>query len=445
MDYKHLDIHIDDVTFEEIIAKQGDIGSRFLIMRIIENGSIMNLTGRTVRAYAIKPDNKIIYNDCEITDAVNGIATLEFTSQMLAVDGKVEIELVIMEGKKKLSTVSFFVTVKKSINSDAAIESTDEFTALVVALATVQEFDARIKALETDMPIAKTDIENLKNNKFDKTGGNVSGNVHASGYVTAENGMNVKRGYFCVYPYSAGYDEVDNSYLQSFYDAKQKRWQIYRRMQDTASVDTDTNISIRLGSNIVMTDSGGTFKGNITVPQINLSNGGKILVSSSGNMHLQGFSGGLFVNDKKVITADKFNNTYVYVYGKTAQSIGNDTAVNFNTKVEDTNGEYNTSTNKFTAKKDGLYLFTVNLIISGTATTSASAVLLEVTSGSTTTKHSMGGNNRGNSFIFVNSSITLKLKTGDTAVIKASMYFSETGTLNTGQNCNNLTITSIPS
>ncbi|MGL5439861.1 MAG: tail fiber protein [Filifactoraceae bacterium] len=146
---KHLEIDVDRGIDRTIIAKQGDTHSRFLVLRLIENGNLIDLTGKTVRVYAIKPDGTKIFNDCVITpvSAPKGIATLELTSQMLAIPGQINMELMILKGTDKLTTVSFFITVKQSLNGDGFIESANEFGALIVALNRLDTYDATINTL----------------------------------------------------------------------------------------------------------------------------------------------------------------------------------------------------------------------------------------------------------------------------------------------------------
>lgn len=142
MNTKIINIDINKRYYGEIIAKQGDVASRFLLFKITDGAAIFNLTGRTVRAYAIKPDNSEVFNDLTITSAENGECKLELTSQMLAVQGTLLMELYIMEGSKKLTSIPFEIKVIKSINSEAAIVSTNEFTALINGLVSLNEYNS---------------------------------------------------------------------------------------------------------------------------------------------------------------------------------------------------------------------------------------------------------------------------------------------------------------
>ena len=136
--------------FETITAKQGDTKSRFILFNLYDGPIQFDLTGRTVRVYGEKKDNTTIFNDLVINDAKKGYCTLELTNQMLAVEGMNELELVIFEGEKRLSTMPFILNVVGSKYSEDAIVSTNEFTALMNALKTVSNIDNKAEKKDVD-------------------------------------------------------------------------------------------------------------------------------------------------------------------------------------------------------------------------------------------------------------------------------------------------------
>lgn len=142
MNIKTINLDINKPYYGKIMAKQGDTNSRFLLFHLLDGASQFNLTGRVVRAYAIKQDGAIVFNDLIINDAAKGFCTLELTSQLLALPGIVKIELYITENTKKLTSIPFELEVIACINNDASVVSTNEFTALLQGLASLQEYDA---------------------------------------------------------------------------------------------------------------------------------------------------------------------------------------------------------------------------------------------------------------------------------------------------------------
>ena len=150
MNTKTIKLDINKKIFETITAKQGDTKSRFILFNLYDGPIQFDLTGRTVRVYGEKKDNTTIFNDLVINEAKKGYCTLELTNQMLAVEGMSELELVIFEGEKRLSTMPFILNVVGSKYSEDAIASTNEFTALSNALKTVGEIDNKADKKEVE-------------------------------------------------------------------------------------------------------------------------------------------------------------------------------------------------------------------------------------------------------------------------------------------------------
>lgn len=141
MNTKIIKFDINKNLYDTLIAKQGDTKSRFLLFNLLDGSIPFSLENRSVRVYAIKPDGTEVFNDLIITDVSKGYCILELTNQMLAVAGSVKLELMVMEGDKKLTSNIFYMDVKESINSEKAVVSTNEFGTLLTALASLNEYD----------------------------------------------------------------------------------------------------------------------------------------------------------------------------------------------------------------------------------------------------------------------------------------------------------------
>ena len=124
-----------------VTAMQGEINSRFLEITITDKGNFFNLTGKTVMVYMTKPDGKIIFNSCRVVDAPNGKINVSLTSQMSIVAGVVkDFEVhIIGNDKSRLKVSGICLKIKGTSNVDEAIESTNEFTALIEALKKADE------------------------------------------------------------------------------------------------------------------------------------------------------------------------------------------------------------------------------------------------------------------------------------------------------------------
>lgn len=139
--YNTLTIEVKEDITDIITAKQDDTQSRYLDVRLQDDGQPINLTGNEVRIYGRKKDGTSFFNDGTITDAVNGRCQFELTNQALAVVGDVAVEISIWQNNQRiLTTQTFKVYVVPKIRDDNAIESSNEFGALVVLFQKLYDF-----------------------------------------------------------------------------------------------------------------------------------------------------------------------------------------------------------------------------------------------------------------------------------------------------------------
>lgn len=141
MNTKIIKLDINRRLYDKIVAKQDDTKSRFLLFQLLDGAVPFNLTDRSVRVYGVKPDGAVIFNDLTVTHSTTGFCLLELTNQMLAIAGTVKLELMITEGDKKLTSIPFEMEVIKKINSNAAVESSNEFRALLNALKEIDDWN----------------------------------------------------------------------------------------------------------------------------------------------------------------------------------------------------------------------------------------------------------------------------------------------------------------
>lgn len=133
MVYKEIEI---DSTWQqplgEIRVIQEEADGRELRIYLYDNGSPLDLTGKTVSVYIQKPDNTMIYNSCEVE---GNQATVTLTIQMMAVSGLTKLcELQIVDTDNHTLKVTLPPLRIIKSNYDGAIESTDEFSRLAEAL-----------------------------------------------------------------------------------------------------------------------------------------------------------------------------------------------------------------------------------------------------------------------------------------------------------------------
>lgn len=139
MNEQVLKINIGRIGLQrKIDAVQGDSG-RVLKCVLIDYAIPPDASARI---YAVKPSGAEIYNNCDITG--NSSVSVELTTQMLAELGITMCQVEISKLEKRVTSFEFSIEVKKSLISDTAIESTDEFTALEEALAEARQVTAPV-------------------------------------------------------------------------------------------------------------------------------------------------------------------------------------------------------------------------------------------------------------------------------------------------------------
>lgn len=114
-------------------AQQYNIG-RGVLVTLTAAGQVIAPDNETVTLWAKKPDNTVSYLPCTVE---NGQIKADFTNQMLALSGSVQIELRMIAGQDNITTPIFTVEVHPSNIDDDAVESQNEFTALQAAVSEI--------------------------------------------------------------------------------------------------------------------------------------------------------------------------------------------------------------------------------------------------------------------------------------------------------------------
>lgn len=145
-----------------VYAKQHDANSRYLVAKIVGSGKDIIVTG-TAQLNATKPDGTHSY----VAGSINkdGTITIELTSNLLAVDGKISCDITIFNSEDEqqtlLTTSTFYILVDESNYDSGAIESTNEFS-------TVSDVLAQISA---ERSAAENAAENIKATLITKADG----------------------------------------------------------------------------------------------------------------------------------------------------------------------------------------------------------------------------------------------------------------------------------
>ncbi|MDH2337579.1 BppU family phage baseplate upper protein, partial [Clostridium perfringens] len=165
-------------TLDTIDSRYSPVGtvkqldSVFFYIKITENGVTKDLTGQTIKLFAIKEDKKIVEQTTKIniTNQREGLVEIELLNAAIQVHGFTYFELEISDSNGIISTSDFILRVNKRVGSDEAIESTNE----VAALKKIEEYVAqakvelqKFKELQTEMLKTNETINNQEDLRAD--------------------------------------------------------------------------------------------------------------------------------------------------------------------------------------------------------------------------------------------------------------------------------------
>lgn len=142
-----------------ISSKQYDVNSRIPEITLVDNGVPINLTGAAVRINALMFDGTRAFNNCQIVNAAQGIVRVTLTNQMLAgrgplgTGGRDEVILADISihsaGETTILTSPLFViNAQATVRDEAAIESSDEFGAVLDLFRDVWDMREVIRSID---------------------------------------------------------------------------------------------------------------------------------------------------------------------------------------------------------------------------------------------------------------------------------------------------------
>ncbi|MDK0670431.1 BppU family phage baseplate upper protein [Clostridium perfringens] len=158
-------------TLDTIDSRYSPVGtvkqldSVFFYIKITENGVTKDLTGQTIKLFAIKEDKKIVEQTTKIniTNQSEGLVEIELLNAAIQVHGFTYFELEISDSNGIISTSDFILRVNKRVGSPEAIESTNEVSTLKeieVYVAQAKQEIKEFKALQSEMLETNNSINN---------------------------------------------------------------------------------------------------------------------------------------------------------------------------------------------------------------------------------------------------------------------------------------------
>lgn len=142
---KQIYLNVWNLNHTDIFVNKGEINSRNIEVYFdTGNSTFLNLSGKSVIFYSLKPDGTTIYNNCTVDESNNKVS-LNLTSQILAVSGILNCEFHIFSGEKLLLKVTGLKIIVSDTNDfSEAIESTSEYNSLISAIENANSFSNSI-------------------------------------------------------------------------------------------------------------------------------------------------------------------------------------------------------------------------------------------------------------------------------------------------------------
>ena len=120
-----------------VFAKQYDQKTRYVSITPLNNGASYTIgAGVTARLQMTKPDGTTVINDAII---INNVIKAELTAQALAAAGIAVAEIGLYKNDELLSSQLFYINVVKAAYDEDAVESSDEYGALITATNAANE------------------------------------------------------------------------------------------------------------------------------------------------------------------------------------------------------------------------------------------------------------------------------------------------------------------
>lgn len=126
------DIVVDVITIntmDDLVAMQGDGASRYIKAKFMAADKVVVVEpGALVLLNALKADGTRAQSIGTVNN--DGTVTVEISNQMLTIDGRVQCDISVINGEKKLTSTTFYINVKSAAITDQDIESSDEYNIL---------------------------------------------------------------------------------------------------------------------------------------------------------------------------------------------------------------------------------------------------------------------------------------------------------------------------
>lgn len=170
---------------KSVIAKQYDIDSRFLKVRLTNEGKQINVSPTSVATInARRKDNKAKAFAGTVNE--DGTVTFPIANWILELDGQVKCDISVIDSEqRKLTSSTFIITVEAASCSNTDISEDENYDILVSLIAEISKMtvDSELSA-ESEHPVQNKAVKAALDNKLDNSAGSVKGANLAEGCVS---------------------------------------------------------------------------------------------------------------------------------------------------------------------------------------------------------------------------------------------------------------------
>lgn len=164
MDLENIVVDIAQRNYNTLETIQYDVDSRYINVKIVNNGKNVDLTNYMVSIACKKPDGKIVFNETEMVEPKQGLIKFLISEQVTVALGEVVCELKIYGKNSSVLTTQYFtINVMKPI-ADKRIQSTNEFRQLTIAMSEynnwINKIEDKYNSLEEEYANELSEIKN---------------------------------------------------------------------------------------------------------------------------------------------------------------------------------------------------------------------------------------------------------------------------------------------
>ena len=134
MDLENIVVDITQRNYNTLQTIQYDVDSRYVNVKVVNNGKNVDLTNYMVSIACKKPDGKIVFNETEMVEPKQGLIKFLISEQISSTLGEVVCELKIYGKNSSVLTTQYFTINVTQPIANKRIQSTNEFRQLTIAM-----------------------------------------------------------------------------------------------------------------------------------------------------------------------------------------------------------------------------------------------------------------------------------------------------------------------